>query len=110
MFHDNLDEFPFILTEAPFTPKEIREKFAEFAFETAGFPKLLLANQSVLSIYTSGKTTGLLLDCGEGVNHAVPLFEGRQILGGVKILHFGGEELTKWLEEFIPDFVFPKIS
>jgi len=45
-------------------------------FETFNVPSLYLAIQSVLSLYSTGSTTGLVLDSGAGVTHTVPIYEG----------------------------------
>jgi len=45
-------------------------------FETFNVPSLYLAIQAVLALYSSGRTTGLVLDSGAGVTHTVPIYEG----------------------------------
>lgn len=39
----------------------------EIMFETFEVPAFYLAIQAVLSLYSSGRTTGLVLDAGDGV-------------------------------------------
>jgi len=65
-----------IFNTAPRNPKQNREKMTEIMFETFEVPAFYLAIQAVLSLYSSGRTTGLVLDAGDGVTHTVPIYEG----------------------------------
>merc|ERR1719451_276307 len=60
-----------LLTEAPMNPKDNRERMTQIMFETFNVRRYYVNIQAVLSLYASGRTTGVVVDCGDGVSHTV---------------------------------------
>ena len=90
---------PILLTEAPLNPKQNREKMVEIMFETLEVPMTYIAIQAVLSLYSSGRTTGIVVDSGDGVTHTVPIFEGYSIPHAIDKILLAGRDITQYLFE-----------
>jgi len=85
---------PLLLTEAPLNASSHREKCAEVLFERMNVPALFFAPQAILSLYASGRTSGLVLDVGDGVAHAVPVYEGFALSHAVTRMDLAGRDVT----------------
>lgn len=96
-------EHAVITTEKPFNSNINREKMVYMMFETFGVPGLHLGLQAVLSLFSSGSTTGLVLDSGEDVTHAIPIYEGHAIQHAISRLDLGGGQLTRYLENTLAE-------
>jgi actin-related protein len=70
------DEYNILITEAIMNPKANREKMAQILFEKYNFQAIHVPHSAMLPLYSSGLTTGLVLDCGDGVIQAVPVWGG----------------------------------
>jgi len=97
----NPADHPVLLTEPPYNPKVSRERMVQIMFETFGVPSLNISIQGVLALLGQGRTTGLVLDSGEGVTHTIPIFDGFGLPPGINRLDLAGRELNTLLAKLL---------
>ncbi len=91
-------DHPVLVTEAAFTSRPQRYRIAQRLLEELGHPGVAFGVQGLMSLYAHGHTTGLVLDVGDGVMHACPVYDGFSIREAARRVDFGGRDVTEYLQ------------
>ena len=92
-----------LLTEAPMNPNTNRERMVREMFETFNVQNTYISIQAVLSLYSSGRTTGIVADCGDGVAHYVPIYEGFGLKDSILRVNLAGRDLTERMAKLLTE-------
>ncbi|GBG59349.1 hypothetical protein CBR_g38378 [Chara braunii] len=92
------EEHPVLLTEVALNPVVDREKMGEIFFDKFNVPAVFFAMQPVLSLYAGGRTTGLVLESGDGVTQAVPVVEGFSMPHAVGRIDLAGRDISEYMQ------------
>lgn len=90
-----------LLSEAPFSPKINKEKLTQLFFEKFNVQGLYISLQGLLSLYSVGKTTGLVVDSGDDMTCTIPIIEGYSMPHNIIKRNFGGRASTNFLVEML---------
>ena len=92
-----------MFTEAPMNPKVNREKMIDISFSTFGFKAFYVGIQAVLAMFSTGRTTGIVLDSGDGVTHAVPIYETYSVPHAVTKAMLAGRDVSMNLMKILTE-------
>uniref|UniRef100_A0A4W3IB15 Actin like 7A n=1 Tax=Callorhinchus milii TaxID=7868 RepID=A0A4W3IB15_CALMI len=95
------EEHAVMVADPPLSPTTNREKMAELLFETFSTPAMHIAYQSILSLYSYGRTTGLVVESGHGVTHVVPVHEGYNMPHVTGRADYSGSDLNEYLMKLL---------
>ncbi|GLC41556.1 Arp2/3 complex subunit, actin nucleation center [Pleodorina starrii] len=90
-----------LLTDPAMNPTANRQRMLEVMFETYGFAGANMQIQAVLTLYAQGLLTGLVVDSGDGVSHAVAVVDGYAFPHQTKRLNVAGRHVTAHLLELL---------
>lgn len=91
------EDYPVFMTEGPFNPKAKRKAMAEIMFESFRSPAMGVAIQPLLSLFATGRTTGIVLESGYGVSYTVPIYNGDVFHQAIMRMNLAGRDLTDYL-------------
>jgi actin len=101
VFYDDLkiacEEHPIIVTEAADNSRQDREKTVEILFECFNAPAVVIQNASVLTLFSTGRSSGLVVDSGASRTSIGPVWEGYGLPHFSRRLNFGGDDVTSLL-------------
>jgi actin len=77
--------------------KRLFELFLEQYQCMAFYPVL----DSMLTLYSGGFQTGLVIEIGDSITRIVPIYEGYKLAHAIRILDIGGKTLTRYMEKIL---------
>ncbi|XP_061169418.1 actin-like [Saccostrea echinata] len=78
-----------------------RKQFLEILYQRFKPIELILVNQVILSLFASGRSTGVVINFGEGTSHVVPIHERNILQYAVRRWGCNGLQLTEKLMEML---------
>ncbi|KFQ32784.1 Actin-like 7A, partial [Merops nubicus] len=90
-----------LVSVPPLCSTAYKERYAEMMFEGFHMPAIHIAYQSHLSMYSYGKTSGLVVESGHGASHVVPIYEGYIFRGITGRADYGGLDITRYLMKLL---------
>ncbi|XP_078061851.1 actin-1-like [Mustelus asterias] len=97
------EEHAVLLSDAPLSPTTNRERAAELLFEGFGVPAMYVVHQSLLSLYSTGRTTGLIIESGLGVSYTAPIHNGYTMPHATFRLDLAGGGLTDYMAKLLEE-------
>jgi actin-related protein len=98
-----VEDYPVLITDALLDVKFNREDMVQIMFDRFNAQALYIAFHADLTLYASGKTSGVVLSSGEGVTNIVPVFEGFHVTKAIQNIGVSGRDLTKFLTSCLCD-------
>ncbi|KAK0236074.1 actin family [Armillaria nabsnona] len=105
VFHDSLLTDPkarkVILVEHPLLPLYIKDVIAQILFDNLQVPSISFASSHLLSLFTVGRITGLVIDCGHLESVVLPIFAARPMFPQLRTTPLAGARLSSHLRALI---------
>jgi len=83
-----------LMVDSPFSTKKYKQDIADMMLDYFKVKSFALMNSSVLSLFSTGKTCGLVAECGEGISCTVPVFEGYALPHAMHYIPVAGQDVT----------------
>ncbi|TXT59009.1 MAG: putative Actin/actin family protein [Promethearchaeota archaeon] len=98
---ENPQNHPIIYIESVSEQKDVREFIARVLFETHQFQSIIMIPSPILSCFSVGLTTGLVIESGDGNSWVVPIINGQIIYRAIQKLALAGTDIIHNLESLL---------
>jgi actin-related protein len=99
--HVQSNEHPVLYAEPHFNVKSTREITAQILFEKFLVPGLYFSSHSLLALYSTGKTSGVVFDSGYSASHIVPIVDGSVQTQSIQRIAHGGKHVDQYLKKLL---------
>ncbi|KAJ3329631.1 hypothetical protein HDU76_007528, partial [Blyttiomyces sp. JEL0837] len=103
-----------IICESPLMPLPIKQMIASILFDILQVPSITFVPSTLLALLTTGKNTGLVVDCGHLETTVVPIYDGRPLIHMIHTVPLAGNAVTGRLKlllknhgSLVQDFSLP---
>lgn len=90
-----------LVTDFPLNTKDNKLAIAKGLFEDirdkVEVDSINIMNSAVLSLFASGRTSGIVVESGQGTTYAVPVFEGYALPHAIQTFNVSGQDVTQSL-------------
>jgi actin, other eukaryote len=91
-----------LLTDSPLNHRDNKVQIAQSIFgngmkDKVEVDSISIMNSAVLSLFASGRTSGVVIESGQGLTCAVPIFEGYALPHAIKTINVSGQDVTQFL-------------
>ena len=98
---EDLYNYPIFYCEPPFMNRETKEYIARVFFETHRVKSLIMMPTPLLSLFSVGLTTGLVIESGDGLTWVVPIINGSIAQHAVQKLTLAGVDVNQNLKSLL---------
>ena len=88
-----------LMSDSPLNTKDKKQAMAKELFDEMKINSLSIFNSAVLSLFSTGRTSGIVVESGQGVTYTVPIFEGYALPHAIQRLDVAGQDVTNHLIE-----------
>jgi len=98
---ENLSNYPVLYTEPPFVQRETKEYIARVLYETHRVKSLIMIPTPILSLFSVGLTTGIVIESGDGITWVCPILGGEIVDQSVQKLTLAGTDVNQHLKNLL---------
>lgn len=99
-----------VICESVLWPTKFKETLAKVLFHHFEVPSILFAPSHLMSLFTLGISTGLVMECGYSETSVLPIVEGIPMINSIQFIPFGAKTIHKLLKSRLMEIGLVRIG